>query len=251
MTGSTPHSSLLAPHRVYLHGWGLHGGIWAETLVALPGTAPDLPGYGGLPAPAPYTAENLADAVAETLSAPVHLIGWSMGGMVALALAARHPDKVARLVLVGATPAFVNRPDWLHGLAPEVLAGFAEALQQDYRATLLRFLSLQARGGDAAREVIGRLRDTVFQRGEPDTATLAAGLDLLRDVDLRGLVADIRCPTLVVHGGYDTLCPAAAGRWLAERIPHARLALNERAAHAPFLSHPQWFAEQVERFQNE
>lgn len=241
----------MIPQALFLHGWGLHGGIWAETLAALPGTAPDLPGYGGQPAPVPYSAERLADAVAETLSAPVHLIGWSMGGMVALALAARHPDKVAKLALVGATPAFVNRPGWPHGLAPEVLAGFAEALRLDCRATLLRFLSLQARGGDAAREVIGRLRETVFQRGEPDAATLAAGLDLLREVDLRHLVADVRCPTLVVHGGHDTLCPAAAGRWLAERIPQARLAPHERAAHAPFLSHPQWFAEQVERFLSE
>ena len=206
---------------VFLHGWGLHGGIWAETLAALPGTAPDLPGYGGVPAPANYSAQGLADALSETLDEPAHLVGWSMGGMVALALAARHPDKVARLVLVGASPAFVNRPDWGHGLAPEILAGFADALRQDYRATLLRFLSLQARGGDAAREVIGRLRETVFQRGEPEAATLAAGLDLLRDVDLRQLAHQVRCPTLVVHGGHDTLCPADAGRWLAERIPRA------------------------------
>lgn len=244
-------ASPLSRSRLFLHGWGLHGGIWAETLAALPGTAPDLPGYGGWPATVPYSAESLADAVAETLTAPVHLIGWSMGGMVALALAARHPDKVAKLVLVGATPAFVNRSDWPHGMAPEVLAGFAEALRQDYRATLLRFLSLQARGGDAAREVIGRLRETVFQRGEPDAATLAAGLDLLRDVDLRDLAADVRCATLMVHGGYDTLCPVMAGRWLAQRIPHARLALHERAAHAPFLSHPQWFVEQVGGFLDE
>jgi pimeloyl-[acyl-carrier protein] methyl ester esterase len=237
--------------RVFLHGWGLHGGIWSETLAALPGAAPDLPGYGVMPAIAPYSAETLADAVAATLAEPVHLIGWSLGGMVALALAARHPDQVAKLVLMGASPAFVNRPGWEHGLAPEVLAGFADSLTQDHRATLLRFLSLQARGGDAAREVIGRLRETVFQRGEPNSATLAAGLDLLRDVDLRDLAPSIACPALVVHGAYDTLCPAAAGQWLAERIPGARLALHERAAHAPFLSHPGWFAEQVERFLNE
>jgi len=241
----------MSPRPIFLHGWGLHGGIWAETLEALPGVAPDLPGYGGRPMPAPYSAESLADALAETVTRPVSLIGWSMGGMVAMVLAARHPGKVAKLVLVGASPAFVNRPGWEHGLAPEVLAGFAESLRQDYRATLLRFLSLQARGGERAREVIGRLRDTVFQRGEPHAAALAAGLDLLRDVDLRDLTASVACPTLVVHGGYDTLCPAAAGRWLADRIPGARLALHERAAHAPFLSHPRWFVERVESFLNE
>lgn len=233
---------------VFLHGWGLHGGIWTETLARMPGQAPDLPGYGGLPAPADYDAQSLADAVAAGLDGPVALIGWSLGGMVALALAARHPDKVARLVLVGTSPAFVQRPDWSHGLAPEVLAGFADALRLDYRATLLRFLSIQARGGDGAREVIGRLRERVFARGEPEPATLAAGLGLLRDVDLRDLAGAVRCPTLVVHGGYDGLCPVQAGHWLAQRIPEARLALHAHAAHAPFLSHPDWFVDQVKAF---
>ncbi|MBM4131963.1 pimeloyl-ACP methyl ester esterase BioH, partial [bacterium] len=214
----------------------------------LAGASPELPGYGDTPSVSPYTAETLAEAVADTIEAPVQLVGWSLGGMVALALAARHPDKVAKLVLVGSSPTFVSRPDWPYGLAPEVLAGFAESLKQDYRATLLRFLSLQARGGDAAREVIARLRETVFQRGEPASAVLAAGLDLLRDVDLRGVAARVRCPTLVVHGAYDTLCPVQAAHWLAEQIPGARLALREGAAHAPFLSHPAWFAEQVGGF---
>lgn len=242
----TPHVSAFTRQRILLHGWGLHGGIWAAC--GLAGASPDLPGYGDTPSVSPYTAAILADAVADTIETPVQLVGWSLGGMVGLALAARHPDKVSRLVLVGTNPAFVSRLDWPHGLAPEVLAGFAESLKQDYRATLLRFLSLQARGGDAAREVIARLRETVFQRGEPASEVLAAGLDLLRDVDLRAVAAHVRCPTLVVHGAYDTLCPVAAAHWLAEQIPAARLALHERAAHAPFLSHPTWFAEQVGGF---
>ena len=129
-----------------------------------------------------------------------------------------------------------------------VLDGFARDLGRDYRATLLRFLVLQARGGEAAREVIARLRTTLFARGEPDPAVLAAGLELLRGVDLRALVGQVRCPTLIVHGGHDTLCPVAAGRWLAGRLPQARLAVHARAAHAPFLSHPEWFSATLSDF---
>lgn len=233
---------------LFLHGWGLHGGIWARLGTRLPGHAPDLPGYGDVPPVVPYSAEALADALAAGLGGAVNLVGWSMGGMVALALAARYPDKVAKLVLVGTSPAFVNRPGWALGLEPDVLAGFASDLSRDYRATLLRFLALQARGGDDARTVVGRLRATVFARGEPAPAVLAAGLELLRDVDLRGLAGAVACSTLVVHGAHDTLCPAEAAGWLAEHIPQARLALHPGASHAPFLSHPEWFAQTVAAF---
>ncbi len=237
---------------VFLHGWGLNGGIWSETAAALqrPVTlAPDLPGYGLTPLCAPYDATCLAAAVAADLPPAAVVVGWSMGAMVALALAARRP--LQGLVLVAANPVFCRRADWPHGLEPEVLAGFAAALTSDYRATLWRFLSLQARGGEAARAVIARLRQSLPLRGEPRAETLAAGLELLRRVDLRAEAAAVSCPTLVIHGGHDGLCPPAAGEWLATHVPGARLAVQDRAAHAPFLSHPAWFTGQLQSFLDE
>lgn len=234
-----------------LHGWGLHGGLWAplaESLAPRVTECPDLPGYGASPSVTPYTAEAIADRLAEAHPGPRIVLGWSMGGMAALAWAARHPEQVRALVLVGSSPSFVNRPGWEMGMAPEVLDGFAESLTGDYRATLLRFLSLQARGGDAARDVVTHLRATVFERGEPNPDALAAGLDLLRQVDLRQQAGAVRAPTLILHGGYDGLCPPAEGQWLAEHIPGARLAMHERASHAPFLSHPEWFVGVVKEF---
>lgn len=238
----------MSPPLLFLHGWGLSGEVWRDAAARLAGVAVDLPGYGATPAVTPYRAETLADALAERIDGAVDLVGWSMGGMVALALAARHPAKVARLVLVASSPCFGARPDWAPGMAPALLAGFATDLAADYRATLARFLALQARGGEATRAVIGRLRERLRAQPEPDPETLAAGLELLRAVDLRDAVAAVVCPTLVLHGAHDTLCPPAAAAWLAQRLPRGRLALHERAAHAPFLSHPDWFAATLEDF---
>lgn len=238
------------PRLTLLHGWGLHGGIWSGMAEALgpSAEAPDLPGYGAEPLVAPYTAEALADALAARHPGPRVVCGWSLGGMAALAWAARHPAQVERLVLVATSPVFVQHPDWPHAMAPDTLDAFARELTRDWRATLLRFLSLQARGGDEARTVIARLRETVLARGEPAAATLADGLALLAAVDLRGLAARVRCPTLIVHGRHDTLCLPAAAQWLAETIPGARLVMHEYAAHAPFLSHPEWFRGQMMDF---
>jgi pimeloyl-[acyl-carrier protein] methyl ester esterase len=238
---------------VFLHGWGMHGGVWQPTMerLAIDALAPDLPGYGTSAMVTPYDAETLADALAARAAGPAVVVGWSLGGMAALAWAARHPGQVRGLVLVGTNPAFVNGPDWQHGLAPEVLAGFAAALATDYRGTVLRFLSLQARGGDAARAVIARLRASVFERGEPRPEVLAAGLELLRSGDLRAAARAVRCPTLVIQGERDGLCPAAAGEWLASAIPGARLARHAHAAHAPFLSHPDWFDRNIKDFLDE
>lgn len=210
--------------------------------------APDLPGYGAEPLVSPYTAETLADALAARHPGPRMVCGWSLGGMLGLAWAARHPEQVERLVLVATSPVFVQRPDWPHALAPDTLTGFARELGRDWRGTLQRFLSLQARGGEGARQVIGRLRQAVFARGEPAPATLAAGLELLATVDLRELAGRVRCPTLILHGRHDTLCLPAAAGWLAEHIPGARLVMHDHAAHAPFLSHPEWCRAQLEDF---
>ncbi len=236
---------------VFLHGWGLNGRIWHTLIESLPKRtchAPDLPGYGSAPFAPPYDPDTLADRLASATSAPALLVGWSLGGLVALAWAARRPDTVRGLVLVGATPAFVQRDDWPHGMAAEVFDEFARSLAQDWRATLLRFLALQARGGEAARMGIGRLRAELFAHGEPAPETLAAGLDLLRNTDLRPRLAAVRCPTLIVQGGHDTLCPPAAAEWLAANLANARLALLPRAAHAPFLSHPDEFAARLTEF---
>jgi len=71
---------------------------------------------------------------------------------------------------------------------------------------------------------------------------------VLRDTDLRGEMARIAQPALVVSGDRDTLAFPAAGRYLAAHLPSARFALIAGAAHVPFLSHPDAFARALDDF---
>lgn len=233
------------PDLLLLHGWGLHGGVWSEVL---PGLAAayrvhiiDLPGHGRSPGTARWDLAALADRLLELAPAGSLWLGWSLGGLVALAAALRCAERVRRLILVGATPRFVSAADWSCAVAPALLEEFAASLARDHRATIERFLSLQLGQGEPERAALRRLRAEVFRFGEPEPAALRAGLDLLRCTDLRAELARIAVPATIIHGGRDRLAPPAAGAFLARRLPRAAFHPLAFAGHAPFLSEPETF----------
>lgn len=239
------------PDVVLVHGWGSHGRIWSEIAHALSAdfrvTVPDLPGHGRSRdfAPEAFTPETMAQQIQDLLPGPAIWVGWSMGGLVVLAAAQQAAEAVSRLVLVNATPKYVQSPDWPHAMPPAVLEQFALNLEQDYAGTIERFLTLQTAGDD--RAVLRRLRE-IFRHGEPVTAALRAGLRLLMDQDRRAVLPGIATPALVVQGERDRLVPMDAARFLAQRLPRARLAPVPGAGHAPFLSHPELFLEKLKDF---
>ena len=241
------------PDLVLLHGWGLHSGVWEQTAALLAEnfrvTLIDLPGHGRSPGLADhYSLTTLAQQL--LASAPPHAmwLGWSLGGIIALHLAAQHHERVNKLILVASTPKFVNAPDWAHGVAADTLEEFARALTSDYRSCIKRFLALQLRGSAHAAETLRRLDAIAFQYGAPDPRALSAGLALLRDSDIRGKLGAITCPTLIIAGERDTLTPPEAQRYLAAHLPQAHLSIITGAGHAPFLSHAQEFMHALTEF---
>lgn len=223
---------------VLWHGWGMHPAAWDALSAHLPVAprTPALPGYAGTPSSQPYTLDRLVDDLLAGVDEPITLCGWSLGAMLALHAAHRQPEKVARLVLIGATPRFVQGADWPHGMAPEVLAQFTQGVVNEPAVALKRFIALFNQQ-DVNHRAIGRkLARALADTPLPGKATLVAGLDILRDADLRAVVAHVRQPTLLLHGAHDSLVPLAAAQWLAAALPHARLVVLPDAAHAPFLS---------------
>ena len=244
------------PEIVFIHGWGLHGGIWGAVLDSLAQdftvTTIDLPGHGRSPAyQGEMTLTRLADNVSRIVSKPVVWLGWSLGALVAMTLARQQPEKVRALVLVAATPRFTKGDNWDSAMEPGTLQGFADGLSEDYRATLNRFLSLQTGRGESARELIRNLRTGVFRHGEPDQKSLAAGLRLLRDSDLRSDLPDIDRPCLLLHGKRDRLTPPAVATFLRDSLPQAKALIFDDAGHAPFLSHALDFSSAVKGFMYE
>ncbi|MGH8302892.1 MAG: alpha/beta fold hydrolase [Steroidobacteraceae bacterium] len=183
------------PALVLLHGWGLNVRVWDGLAATLCDRfrviAVDLPGHGRSAwLPERSSLAEQAEQVRETVEAitdEYSLLGWSLGGQIALQLAipsaAPAPDRVPgnpaataaavdRLVLIATTPRFTAGPDWPHGTPPERLAAQATGLETDYRRTVSDFLELQVRGSAAGAEALAHLRAALFaHNGPPDRAS--------------------------------------------------------------------------------
>ena len=232
---------------VFLPGWCVGRGPLQSTVDALNGTIFDLPGYQDAPLIDDFSAA--ADAIAERLATGSHLCGWSLGAQLALAIAARAPAKVGKLLLVAGTASFVQRDGWPHAMAPAMLAEFAAGIAADVEAMLPRFVGGFNRGDARSKAVTRELLELADPR--PSTATLLTGLNWLRDVDLQSEARHIKAPTLLIHGGADPLMPVGAAEALAALIPQARLEVFDHCAHAPFISRPDDFLARLLAFVNE
>jgi pimeloyl-[acyl-carrier protein] methyl ester esterase len=241
-------SSGHGPPLALLHGWAMHSGIWSGLAAQLAKRhrvhAVDLPGHG-FSAPVPsFTIDGvvrLLDAAFAAERSPIVVVGWSLGGQIALKWALAHPVRIARLVLVATTPRFAAGDGWNHAMSAQTLQRFGDELNVAWKATVLRFLTLQMRGSEHGHVALATLRRELYARGEPSRRTLSDALAALSTSDLRAEVARIAHPALVIAGERDTLAPAAAGKWLAGAMANARFVSIDGAAHVPFLSHPEAF----------
>lgn len=231
------------PPLVLLHGWAMHGGVFAPLVDRLREQRTlhviDLPGHGdSRDSTVPLALEPCVAAIAAQVPrAP--WCGWSLGGLVALHAASTRPEAVPGLAMLCASPRFVRDPGvgWRFGVSAEIFRDFARGLRDDYRGTLERFLALEAFGSDDARGELRMLRGELFARGEPAARVLAGGLDLLQQADLRAGLPTLRMPSLWIAGRRDRLVDPRAMRMAAELAPAATFACIEHAGHAPFLTH--------------
>ncbi|MEJ2361806.1 MAG: pimeloyl-ACP methyl ester esterase BioH [Gammaproteobacteria bacterium] len=245
---------------VLLHGWGMHAGVFQDLSEQLAPRhrmlAVDLPGHGESEVfdqfndLAKLTA-HIIEQLLPLVQTGFTLLGWSLGGLLAQAMAIRYPQYINKLVLLCSSPLFQRRDDWPHAVEADVLRSFAAELQRDYRGTLARFLALQFLGSENQKETLRRARTLLFARPQPDPATLEQGLQLLNHTDLRQQLSQIQCPVLVLNAEHDTLVPPGAGRYLAEHVANGRAVIIKGAGHAPFLSHRQILTNFLERFLDE
>jgi pimeloyl-[acyl-carrier protein] methyl ester esterase len=228
---------------VLLHGWGLNLRVFDGLRAALGPEqrilAIDLPGHGASPWAGQAGAPQWLAAIAAMLPRGATLLGWSLGGQLALQLASQPALAVRRLVLIASSARFVRADDWPHGMDIDTLRQFALQLERDPQQTVADFLELQVRGSADAAAVRTSLRQALQQHGSARPEALRSALALLEQNDLRELARGIHVPALVIAGQYDRVTPPQAGQALAQALPRGQLLQIARAGHAPFISHLQ------------
>ena len=237
---------------VLLHGWGMNlrvfDGVREQLGAAHAVTAIDLPGHGRSPWNGECTAAQLLAQLMPCIPRAATLIGWSLGGQLALQLAQMPSLAVRGLVLIATSPRFVASADWPHAMPAATLQRFAAQLAGNADQTVADFLELQLRGSANAPAVRASLQRALRAHGHARPEALRVGLEMLARDDWRQLARSLQVPALVIAGQYDRVTPPGAAAALAQLLPTARLIALRRAGHAPFLSHPQETAEALLAF---
>jgi pimeloyl-ACP methyl ester carboxylesterase len=229
------------PAVVLIHGagfdhsaWALHSRWFAHHGFSI--LAPDLPGHGRSAGPALTTIAAMADWISALLDsagrvAKAHLIGHSMGSLIALETAARHPEKVSALSLIGTAATMAVGPDLL------------KAAEANDRAAI-DMVSIWGLGFNA--ELGGSLTPGLWMPGSTQRVLqhCAPGV-LFTDLaacdsyqEALAAAAKITVPTTVILGERDMMTPAKAGKTLASAISHARTVVLPGAGHMLMAERP-------------
>lgn len=232
-------------HLCMLHGWALNGDIFSTFKTMLPEnwhiSTPHLLGHGG--DVNDFRIAAVVDKLAADWHKPVFLLGWSLGGLVALHAAARYPEKVRGLILCNTFARFQAASDYPEGVNPAVLQRMVAFFQQDYAQSVRQFLELQLLHNPHRQTMLNALLPEIAQHGTPHA--LQSALAEVEQADIRAQLPQLNTPTLLLYGGKDAITPPRMGEYLAKHLPQAQLHIAPKAAHAPFLSDADWCVSQI------
>lgn len=191
-----------------LPGWGMAPSSLGELADALQA---QLPGWTIDCAALPATADDALEVWLDDLDArlPGHawLAGWSLGGMLAVALAARRESRCPGVMTLGSNASFVTRQSWGCALPPATLTAFQSRWRDAPEKTRSRFTGLVARGSAPLASMIRQLE---AHAALMSVEQALAGLALLAHIDLRDPFTSLSCPGLHLFAEFDALVPVGA-----------------------------------------
>ena len=236
-----------------IHGWGVNSEIWTflvdELKLFVTVYVVDLPGMGGSTSISPYTLDNIAKEIkANVPIKKCNILGWSLGGQVAMYLAIKMPEFVEKLILMSTTPCFVEKKDWPYGVNKQFFLNFEIEAKKNLNDTLMKFFLIQTRGINDSKKIMRFLKNEFIELRGENKSGMQSALNVLKEVDLRNDVKKIDKLTLIITGDKDRLTSTKASVWLYETIKGATLKEIKGANHMPFISHKETMTASVKKF---
>ena len=237
-----------AEYLLLIHGWGISSRVWQPLAPLLAEhfnlVLVDLPGFGQSEA-GDYSSSVLLSQLLADMPERFSVLGFSLGGMLAVQLAEHHPERINKVVSIASNAVFVQKSDWPAAMEDAVYQQFYQTAEQAPAAILKRFLALQAKGASDEKALVKQLR-SLADKNAPVTTALLASLNLLAGLDNRQALANLSTKLLCLLGEHDQLVPLEAENMMADL--GVKTQVISGASHVPQISHPQLCAETINNF---
>lgn len=244
---------------LFVHGWCMSSAVWELQRESVANgyrfIAVDLRGHGrseashdGIKGFAGY-AEDIVRLVEQLDLNELVVVGWSLGAQATLAAYPFLKDRLAGLILVGATPRFSAAAHFPFGLPPKEAEGMRIKVRRNLERALTGFhrnmFSDDELRDPATADQIERLLATILA---PSSEVALDGIEALMEEEVMEQARQVVCPVLLLHGDQDRVCLPAASVWLEQTIVSSRRITYHGCGHAPFLSCSEQFNQDLISF---
>ncbi|AJQ28412.1 alpha/beta fold hydrolase [Pelosinus fermentans] len=224
---------------LFIHGWATNKAIWPQSFTGEKKHIYDCANYPDYQ----HLTKTFLE-ICKQEEEKITLVGWSLGGMLALQLAAEYTAKIARLILLSTTPRFTLCQSYEGGLPGSVVKNLSRKLARNSWETQMEFYHLMF--SPMEKEWHQKFITYIAPHfSNINVSSLQAGLTYLMEQDLRQELAKVNLPCLIIHGMEDKICPPSAAQYLLQHLPQGELRLLHGTGHVPFITQEKYVKDLV------
>ncbi|QEK12810.1 alpha/beta fold hydrolase [Crassaminicella thermophila] len=165
------------------------------------------------------------------------VIGWSLGGLVAIDIAKNFSSKIENMILFNTTSKFIQDEGYPFGWHKKILEGMIDKLKKNPQKTLNAFyqnlFTDEERKDGYTKKFFERIN---ILNKKINKQSLELGLEYLKQKDNREVIKDINIPILLIHGDEDFICPVEAVDYMHKNLKESKLIILNKTGHIPFFT---------------
>lgn len=234
---------------VLIHGWGFNKNIWQFNLDYLESKyniiTIELNGHGDTSFNHDYNnIDQYLDSLIHQVPVGSHILGWSLGGIIALNLKYKFHNHIDKIILCCSNPCFLNNHNWQYGVDVEIWNKFSNNLISDPYRTIKNFLLLQTLDHPESKKLFNNLLNILNLAHLPSIEGLKWGLDILQQ-DYRHILNQIKQTDIsFILGLKDNLVNKKLALWLKQHFEKIPIAIIN-SGHLPFITNQQEFYQHI------